>query len=154
MKLILNDARFKTVWYWLSFGVTFLGIITLIVYLTNGTTRLDPNYSVGMIVGLCIGIAFGFLNIVKTFNVCLYAQYVFYIFAFFSYLMANVNLYGSIVYGVDGQSIPANFIITVLFTFILWTVALSAAIIMPRSSKKTAISEENNRGEKANEQVQ
>lgn len=134
-------------WYFVVFGATVAAVAGFIVYLAAGPTQYDPHYSAGVIVG-CVGaILLGVAALVvaiildtRFVRYGLFAQYIFALLAFLSFLTSQANLYGNILMALDGGTLPVPFFIIVILLLGVTVTSLIGAIIMKSSG--TADSED------------
>ena len=115
-----------------------LGILELVLYIRDGRTSFDPNYSVYAIVGMSLGIAFALAGVVSKWRPFYFLSYLGFLYAFIHYIVSQINLIANILYGVDGSTFPPVFFITLVSAFAACLLSLIAGILKKGSNARTA----------------
>lgn len=129
MNNVLEFLKSRSIAWFIGLAATLFGLIGFIVYLAAGTNEFAPSLSASVIVPLAIALLIGLFTAVKTFKLCMLVQYVLYLYAFGSYIVANVNLFANLAYGVDGSSLPIAFLLIAVFTLLAFVGSLTAGIM-------------------------
>ena len=116
--------------HWMLLIATLLGVVELALYIRDGRTSFDPNYSVYAIVGMGLGIGFGLLGFISRWRPLAFTAYLAFLYAFIHYVMSQINLIANILYGVDGSTFPPVFFVTLCSAFASCLLALVAGIAM------------------------
>ncbi len=140
MNRIIEFIKSRRLYWWLTFGAEVFSLAALILYAVNGVTNFDPHHSVQVIAGLIISLVLGVavMAIPPRFPIrfLVFAQYVLSVFALFSYIFSNMNLLGSMLYSaggqqnIDGTTVPAPFVLLIIFMAIALVASLVAGITM------------------------
>lgn len=109
---------------------TLLGMLALILYLMEGRTSFDPNYSCYAIAGMGIGIACGMLGFLGHVRLCAFLAYLGFLYGFVHYIVSQINLIANILYGVDGSTFPPVFFVTLGAALLSFLLALLSGILM------------------------
>ena len=126
-KTALSHGRGGARWLLLLAGA--LGVLALILYLRDGRTSFDPNYSVYAIVGFSLGIAFALAGVIAKWRPLYFLSYLAFLYAFIHYIVSQINLIANILYGVDGSTFSAVFYVTIISAFAACLLALIAGIV-------------------------
>ena len=114
---------------WLLLIASVLGIVELALYLKDGRTSFDPNYSVYAIVGMGLGILLGLAGVISKGRPLYFLSYLAFLYAFIHYIVSQINLIANILYGVDGSTFSPVFYITVIAAFAACLLSLIAGIM-------------------------
>lgn len=106
-----------------------LGIVELVLYLLEGRTSFDPNYSVYAIVGMGLGIALGLAGVIVNVRPLYFLSYLGFLYAFIHYIVSQINLIANILYGVDGSTFSIAFYVTIAAAFLACLLSLIAGIV-------------------------
>ncbi len=109
---------------------TLLGVLELVLYIRDGRTSFDPNYSVYAIVGMGLGIGCGVLGILTRWRPLAFMAYLSFLYAFIQYVVSQINLIANILYGVDGSTFSMSFYVTMFAAVFSCLLALIAGIAM------------------------
>lgn len=115
---------------------TLLGVLELALYLKDGRTSFDPNYSVYAIVGMGLGIGLGVLGVVTRWRPLAFTTYLAFLYAFIQYVVSQINLIANILYGVDGSTFSMSFYVTMFASAASCLLALIAGIVMKNQQAK------------------
>ena len=113
---------------WLLLIAVALGVLELILYLKDGRTSFDPNYSVYAIVGMGAGIVFGLAGFISAWRPAFFLSYLAFLYVFIHYIVSQINLIANILYGVDGSTFSLSFYVTISAAFLACMIALIAGI--------------------------
>ena len=113
----------------LLFLAAVLGALELVLYLKEGRTSFDPNYSYYAIVGMGCGIAFALLGVITNGRPLYFLSYLSFLYAFIHYIVSQVNLIANILYGVDGSTFSPVFFVTLGSAFVACFASLIAGIV-------------------------
>lgn len=107
-----------------------LGVLELVLYIKDGRTSFDPNYSEYALVGMGLGIGFGLLGVVTRWRPLAFMSYLGFLYAFIQYVVSQINLIANILYGVDGSTFSMSFYVTMFAAVASCLLALIAGITM------------------------
>ncbi|MBR1813973.1 MAG: hypothetical protein IJ773_09145 [Lachnospiraceae bacterium] len=114
------------------------GALELFLYIKDGRTSFDPNYSMYAIVGMGVGIFLALVGLVSRLRTFYFLAYLAFLYAFIHYVVSQVNLIANILYGVDGSTFPTVFYVTIAASFAACLFALIAGIV---KKPRVAVSE-------------
>lgn len=117
---------------------TLLGVLELVLYIMDGRTSFDPNYSVYAFVGMGLGIGFGLLGVVTRWRPLAFMSYLGFLYAFIQYVVSQINLIANILYGVDGSTFSMSFYVTMFAAVASCLLALIAGITMRNKQQAKA----------------
>lgn len=117
---------------------TLLGVLELVLYIKDGRTSFDPNYSVYAFVGMGLGIGFGLLGVVTRWRPLAFMSYLGFLYAFIHYVVSQINLIANILYGVDGSTFSMSFYVTMFAAVASCLLALIAGITMRNKQQAKA----------------
>lgn len=117
---------------------TLLGVLELVLYLKDGRTSFDPNYSVLAIVGMGAGIACGLLGVITRWRPLAFLTYLGFLYALIQYVVSQINLIANILYGVDGSTFSVSFYVTLVAAAASCLLALIAGITMKQTRRVNA----------------
>lgn len=115
---------------WLLLAAVVLGIVELVLYLKDGRTSFDPNYSWYAIAGMGIGIVCGLIGYLGRLRLFAFLSYLGYLYGFVHYIVSQINLIANILYGVDGSTFSPVFFVTLGAALLSFVLALTAGILM------------------------
>lgn len=117
---------------WTLLIAVLLGILALVLYIKDGRTSFDPNYSVYAFIGLGAGIGFGLIGLLSRVRCLVFLSYLGFLYGFIHYVMSQINLIANILYGVDGSTFPPVFFVTLGASLAAVALALASGILMKR----------------------
>lgn len=117
---------------------TLLGVLELVLYIKDGRTSFDPNYSVFAIVGMGMGIGCGLLGVLTRWRPLAFMAYLSFLYAFIHYVVSQINLIANILYGVDGSTFSMSFYVTMFAAVASCLLALIAGIAMKNKQQAKA----------------
>lgn len=117
---------------------TLLGVLELVLYLKDGRTSFDPNYSVLAIVGMGVGIGLGVLGVLVRWRPLAFLTYLSFLYALIQYVVSQINLIANILYGVDGSTFSMSFYVTLFAAVASCLLALIAGIAMKQPQQTKA----------------
>lgn len=117
---------------------TLLGVLELVLYLKDGRTSFDPNYSVYAIVGMGLGVGCGLLGTWTRWRPLAFMTYLSFLYALIQYVVSQINLIANILYGVDGSTFSMSFYVTMLAAVASCVLALIAGIAMKHKQQDKA----------------
>lgn len=115
-----------------------LGVLELVLYIKDGRTSFDPNYSAYALVGMGLGIGFGLLGVVTRWRPLAFMSYLGFLYAFIQYVVSQINLIANILYGVDGSIFSMSFYVTMFAAVASCLLALIAGITMRNKQQAKA----------------
>lgn len=115
---------------------TLLGVLELVLYIKDGRTSFDPNYSVYAFVGMGLGIGLGVLGTFIKWRPLAFMTYLAFLYALIQYVVSQINLIANILYGVDGSTFSMSFYVTMFAAVASCALALISGITM-RNRQKT-----------------
>lgn len=115
---------------WMLLVAALLGILELVLYLKEGRTSFDPNYSWYAIVGMGIGIACGLIGFLGRIRLFAFLSYLGFLYGFVHYIVSQINLIANILYGVDGSTFSPVFFVTLGAALVTFVLALISGILM------------------------
>lgn len=111
----------------LLLGSLLLYIVTLVMYLTQGTNEFTTTLSVKVIAGLGAAAALGVLMLLRPIKMVKYAVYICGLYAWLQFLSSQVYYIVNVFVAIDGTSFSAPFLITTLAGTAAWVLALVSA---------------------------
>ena len=115
---------------WMLLVAALLGVLELVLYLKEGRTTFDPNYSWYAIAGMGIGIACGLIGFLGRIRLFAFLSYLCFLYGFVHYIVSQINLIANILYGVDGSTFSPVFFVTLGAAFVTFVLALISGILM------------------------
>ncbi len=107
-------------------------LITLIIYLNTGidqfTTKLSAKVITLLIICIVVGVAVSVFE-VKTGKFVVYLSG---LWAWLSYIITQVNYIANLIADIDGNSVSAAFITTILFGALTWIFSLVSALLQKK----------------------
>lgn len=125
----------KSISLGLLLAAVAMGILELVLYIRDGRTSFDPNYSVYAFVGMGLGIGFGALGLVLKARPLAFVSYLGFLYGLIHYVVSQINLIANILYGVDGSTFSLSFYVTMGAAVLSVVLALSSGITMKPTQK-------------------
>lgn len=115
---------------WLLLLATLLGVLALVLYIRDGRTSFDPNYSIYAFIGLGTGIACGLIGFLGRIRLFAFLSYLGFLYGFVHYIFSQINLIANILYGVDGSTFSPVFFVTLGASLLSFVIALISGVLM------------------------
>lgn len=126
--ILLNKGK----GFFVMIGSLGCAIVSLCLYIRYGLTEFNPNYSVWTITAWSVGIGLGALSLAVTVRPVVFVQFLLYLYAMIQFIGSQANYLANIIYNVDGSTLSASFILTVLFSLLTFAAAAVAFALMKK----------------------